>query len=266
MDLINITNVTRKNYKMNFNVQNWTLFSSVSLPILIAGSDCWRRRKVKKEKNIQQAQKYINKIKLLPSILNGICNHPFTDNDILSTKQAVYSLEDILVNYFKVNCFQQNLSYFKNFLNDLTCIQNKIKYKDNISLIFNTIYNHLPQDIIEDMKLEEGLSDIKEHLKKLDNIKRGLVHCPQNVHYIEINKDNMNPVFLNFLKAFEKKLNLLLKNLVKYIEAHKEKDKKSLREIIIKERNKILAEREYCSKARAPISNILKSLCTWVVD
>lgn len=243
-----------------------TLLSSIIVPIIIYKLDCRRTEKEKLERNIQQAQEYLNKIKLLPSILNEICNHPFTDDDILSTKQAVYSLEDILVNYFKVNCFQQNLSYVKNFLNDLTSIDNKIEYENDILLIFSTIYNHLPLDIINDMKLEEGLSNIKEHLKRLDNIKRGLVYSPQNVHYIEINKDEMKPVFLNFLNAFQKNLNLLLKNLVKYIEAHKEKDKKSLREIIIKERNKILAEREYCTKARAPISNILKSLYTWVVD
>lgn len=260
MDLINLTNVTRKNYNMKFGVQEWTLISSVSLPILFFGLNCWIRSKEKKEKNINQAQEYLNKIELLPSILNKICNHSFPDDDILSTKQAVYSLEDILINYFKVNCFQQTLSYFKNFLNDLTSIDNKIEYENDIWLIFSTIYNHLPKDIINDMKLEEGLPDIKEHLKKLNDIKTGLVYFPQNVYCIEINKDKMKPVFLNFLNAFKKNLNLLLKNLVKYIEAHKEKDKKSLREIKIKEQNKILAEREYCSRARtAPISNILNS-------
>ncbi len=225
-----------------------TLAASIIVPTIFYVLSWQRRKKEEKEKNIQQAQEYLNKIKHLPSTLNKICIHSFPDDDILSTKQTVYSLEDILVNYFKVNCFQQTLSYFKNFLNDLTFIQNKIEYKDNIWLIFSTIYNHLPQDIINDMKLKEGLSNIKEHLKKLDDIEKGLVYSPQNLHYIQINKNIIKPVFLNFLNAFEKNLNHLSKNLVKYIEVHKEKDKKSLREIKIKERTRT-----------APLSNILKS-------
>ena len=233
-----------------------TLAACIVVPTFFEVVYWWIRKKEEKGKNIQQAQEYLNKIKNLPNTLNKIFNHPFTDDDdILSTKQAVHSLENILINYFKVNYFQQTLSYFKNFLNDLTSIDKKIEYENDIWLIFSTIYTYLPQDIIENMKLKEGLSNIKEKLKKLDDLKKGLVYFPQNVHYIEIKKNIIKLVFINFLNVFEKNLNHLLKNLVKYIEAHKEKDKKSLREITIKEQNKILnsnyAESEYCLKARA---------------
>lgn len=236
-----------------------TLASSIFIPIRIYLLDCRRREKEKLERNIQQAQDYLNQIKLLPNILSRINNNPFSFEVISQIEQAVRNLDAILIKSFNTNCFHETFFYFLNILKHLYNIENIEKFNtdDYRHEVINDIdAKFSPKDIPGVKKLVKNKTKKKEKTSSFIRDK----NCELiRIKIKEIVNDPNKKMCLNEnLEIYIKHLTLVIS---RYIDSYEKNDDKSL-EIIEKEEQEsktLLCYETLVNKCYASLNDAAKS-------